>query len=440
MNATSLDDGSEVYPGYDLDGAAYVLRLDSARSRHWHLEVQSGAGPFDYVLATQSVPADDHADDPAQATPLTLGTPETGRLQSAADVDWFTMAVPEQQALEVVLTSGRADSPSVWLHALEPTGPYSQGWWTYSGAETTLHLPPSPAGSFLFALQANRVEDFKIVVRKALVPVDAPQPEPWPEVVDETAVDGSPATEDPGFDDLGWLAVGPLNPGIKRQGSEASDDLPGTPGDDRLEGGAGNDTLYGGAGNDELHGGKGLDTAVFDVPHGDLRWTYGPSHLLAATGRQAEGTDRLSSIERLAFSDGWQLLLPGDPIRDQVLSWQLLLLGPGIRNTDFEAQALGVVRSADPVDSLQALVAAWAAPDFDGSAEAEIALLRAMDQRVPGLLRNSREPVELQALYAGDPASAARLTMVMATQPVMAWQEALIGVSDHTLLWLPPPG
>ena len=438
MHAVSKDDGSRVYPDCDFDRQLFVLRLDSARSQDWQIDVEATGAAFDYRLVSRLVATDDHGDDQAHATPLALDSVVSGQFQSTADTDWFSLAMPAGEPVDIVVSSTAIGPSGIRWHNLESLLQENGAWWDESGPEIAVHLPPAAARTFHFGLQGNHAGTFEVAVRQPVDPASLPESEP--EVAPEEQAEPPAQAVDFGYDDLGWQTVVRFNPGLERRGTEGADLLHGTAADDRLDGGAGDDTLYGGAGNDELRGGKGLDTAVFDVPHDGLSWTYGPSHLRVATGSPVEGTDRLSGIERLAFSDGWQLLLPGDPIRHQVLSWQLLLLGPNIRDADFEAQALGVTRSADPVDSLQALVAAWAAPDFDGSAEAEVALLRAMDERVPGLLRDLREPVDLQALYAGDPASAARLTMVMSTQPAMIWQPVLIGLTDDTLLWLPPPG
>jgi hypothetical protein len=82
-------------------------------------------------------------------------------------------------------------------------------------------------------------------------------------------------------------------------------------GNDRIEGGKGDDKLYGGAGNDWLDGGKGFDTAIFSGNFADYTIAeqghhHGHHHHgadLTVTG--PDGTDRLSSIERLQFDDGF---------------------------------------------------------------------------------------------------------------------------------------
>ena len=86
-------------------------------------------------------------------------------------------------------------------------------------------------------------------------------------------------------------------------GSAAANNLTGGEGDDSLVGGDGDDTLIGGAGNDTLDGGAGIDTAVFS---GDL---VAYSITKTSTGYTVkdnvgtDGTDTLSNIEQLQFSD-----------------------------------------------------------------------------------------------------------------------------------------
>ncbi|TWI69187.1 reprolysin-like metallo-peptidase family M12B [Pseudoduganella lurida] len=66
-----------------------------------------------------------------------------------------------------------------------------------------------------------------------------------------------------------------------------------------LTGGAGADTFYEGAGSDRISGGGGLDTVVFSRSFG----SYAVSHAGDVFTVSGDGTDTLSGIERLVFSD-----------------------------------------------------------------------------------------------------------------------------------------
>ena len=86
-------------------------------------------------------------------------------------------------------------------------------------------------------------------------------------------------------------------------GGAGNDSLLGGGGNDQLQGEEGNDTLIGGAGNDQLRGGPGLDWAKFEGTSSSfaIAGVYPELHLSSRVG--AEGTDTLSAVERLQFSD-----------------------------------------------------------------------------------------------------------------------------------------
>jgi serralysin len=81
-------------------------------------------------------------------------------------------------------------------------------------------------------------------------------------------------------------------------GDDGPNNLFGTAGDDVIQAAGGNDTLTGGAGNDTVDGGSGIDTAVL----GGNRSAYA----IGAAGTSVsgpDGSDTLTNIERLQFSD-----------------------------------------------------------------------------------------------------------------------------------------
>jgi hypothetical protein len=87
-------------------------------------------------------------------------------------------------------------------------------------------------------------------------------------------------------------------------GTANGDELEGRGGNDTLNGLAGDDTLYGGAGDDALNGGDGTDTAVYqnDRSNYDISAANGVITIHDKTGE--DGTDTLTSVERLNFRDG----------------------------------------------------------------------------------------------------------------------------------------
>lgn len=92
-------------------------------------------------------------------------------------------------------------------------------------------------------------------------------------------------------------------------GLEGDDRLSGGAGDDRLYGGSGADVLDGGTENDLLDGGAGVDRATYT----GMYRSYGVetrNGVATLHGGAGEGTDRLASVEHVAFKDG---VLQSDP-------------------------------------------------------------------------------------------------------------------------------
>ena len=107
---------------------------------------------------------------------------------------------------------------------------------------------------------------------------------------------------------------------------------------DRITGNSEANFLEGGAGNDTMDGGGGTDTAVFNTTRGaSALFATGNSWTISAS---ADGTDTLTNIERLKFSDGARALDMGVT---QSGGQTALLLGavlPGKLALDASKQAL----------------------------------------------------------------------------------------------------
>jgi glucose/arabinose dehydrogenase len=85
-------------------------------------------------------------------------------------------------------------------------------------------------------------------------------------------------------------------------GSAFGDMLTGDSGANAFNAGNGDDTLTGGGGADTLEGGRGIDTAVFSGPRSAYTITHSGNTLTVAGG--SDGSDTLTHIEKLTFSDG----------------------------------------------------------------------------------------------------------------------------------------
>ena len=84
-------------------------------------------------------------------------------------------------------------------------------------------------------------------------------------------------------------------------GEEGDDRLLGGLGNDRLEGGSGWDILVGGTGNDSQDGGEGTDWAIFAGTRSEYVIT---TNGLITSVSGADGSDTLTSVEFLCFTDG----------------------------------------------------------------------------------------------------------------------------------------
>lgn len=112
--------------------------------------------------------------------------------------------------------------------------------------------------------------------------------------------------------------------------------LVGGRGNDILSGGGGDDWLEGGFGDDILDGGAGFDTAAFAMAWTAASYAWNSGALVLSLG--ALGTDILTGIERLAFSD--QVVLVSDLVMPAVpLVLPRLLLGNGATGSGWSATA-----------------------------------------------------------------------------------------------------
>lgn len=87
-------------------------------------------------------------------------------------------------------------------------------------------------------------------------------------------------------------------------GSGYDDSLKGNSFDNVLVGGDGDDTLEGGGGNDTLKGDAGRDTAVYALTRDHFRISHAGDHYIVADLTGVAGTDTVTGIERLSFTDG----------------------------------------------------------------------------------------------------------------------------------------
>ncbi len=96
-------------------------------------------------------------------------------------------------------------------------------------------------------------------------------------------------------------------------GEQGDDYLNGGSEDDQLYGGIGDDYLIGGSGNDQLNGGAGNDVAVYQGTRAQYQVTStGGVYTVTDTVANRDGTDTLSGVERIQFSD--QTIVNNTPV------------------------------------------------------------------------------------------------------------------------------
>ena len=117
-----------------------------------------------------------------------------------------------------------------------------------------------------------------------------------------TAADGVIASNGVTYDIAEWSVIESAFSG------RGDDRLVGNAEDNLLSGGAGSDVLEGGEGDDTLKGGSGLDTAVYAGAREEYTVSWNPDTQTLTvidnkTSNGDEGTDTLTGVERLVFSD-----------------------------------------------------------------------------------------------------------------------------------------
>jgi Ca2+-binding RTX toxin-like protein len=107
--------------------------------------------------------------------------------------------------------------------------------------------------------------------------------------------------------------------------------LAGQDGNDSLDGGIGNDTLDGGTGNNTLNGGLDYDVVFYDRKYTDYQVKFTNNGDLQAVG--IDGTDLLTGIEQINFSNGWYQVYTGDTGNNTLSAdpnvWSMMFGGNG---------------------------------------------------------------------------------------------------------------
>lgn len=398
---------------------AFIVPADG----RYVLDLYNSYTGFDYELtAVVGRDADDHGGSVANATPLTLSTPATGRMGDGPDIDSFTFQARADHAY-VVMLSG-LDSQPWQFHGLSLAGsagyPYEvlgAGFGPLSNASTTFTATADgPVTLQLFGSVAHGTSDYAVTV--------------VPFAGNVAPVPTSPI-------DRGTLPVGVglSAPGIV--GSADADRLVGSGGNDVLRGGLGNDVLVPGGGSDRIDGGGGTDTIVVAGSRADYRVEDddqgGVTWMVARAG---DDIDRLDSVERVRFDDGWTAVR-FDPGLATVATLIAALFGADTVHTD-PALLLEGIRLADGgLDAVGLAAAALASERFlaSGIGDSNAALIEELDRHAPSLFDGAAERQAWQsALDSGGIGRPEALALLAADVDP---QDLVDLIGSPTDLWIP---
>lgn len=216
-------------------------------------------------------------------------------------------------------------------------------------------------------------------------------------------------------------------------GTSDDDVLTGTNGVDRIDGGAGVDTLTGAGGNDELIGGLGLDTAVYS----GVRAAY---QVQARGGGVSgpEGSDTLTGIERLRFSD---INLAFD-VEDGPAGYTAKLLGAvfgpaAVENETYAGIGLGIF---DNEGANYAAVAKSAIQAALGNTIANADLVQLLYTNIVGTAPSQAEVDTYVGLLTDGTFTQVSLTTFAADHPLNITRIDLVGIAQTGLEYIPVAG
>jgi serralysin len=224
-------------------------------------------------------------------------------------------------------------------------------------------------------------------------------------------------------------------PGVNVITGTANDDvLPGTAAADRIDAGAGVDTMTGGGGNDQLNGGADLDTAVYTGARAAYQVEHGG---VGVSG--PEGTDTLTGVERLKFSD---LNLAFDFAAGAPASSTAKLLGAvfgaaAVQNETYAGIGLGAFdnQGLDYAAVANFAIQAALGPTIDNAA-----LVRLLYTNVVGSAPSAAEVNDFVGLINNGSFTQVTLTMFAADHALNTTRIDLAGLMEHGLEYIPVPG
>ena len=209
-------------------------------------------------------------------------------------------------------------------------------------------------------------------------------------------------------------------------------------GNDSLIGNDANNSLRGNAGNDTLDGGSGIDTAVFggNLAGYTVTKTSSGNTVLAKSG--SDGTDTLSNIERLQFSDGKVALDMGisQPGGESALLMGAVLGKAALANTSVLGALMGFFDGGTTMlDAAKVLVNAGIMDSLAGGSSTT-AYVNMIYQAVNGQAASAATTAELAARINGTSFTKADFLAEFANSSVNQTNVNLVGLVQTGLVYV----
>jgi hypothetical protein len=381
--AASIDSvDPQLVTGFDLlsgDGATLAFgssRFDShdqtltyrpATTGDYYIQVAGSAGLArnDYTITSYAQPKDAVAGDASTTGLLAAGLKETGKIDSAGDLDWYQLDLKGGETYTFVMAAAGSGGGTLgdahgvadlWLYT---AGGGSVGHGTATDTQgATLVFSPTVNGTYYLQAGSTGLNtgSYTLLVGDSAHAIPDIQPPTFRSMTGATAVDGladnlrldfsenlargdgliklklasgevvetySMATSDRISISNGQLTIDPtknlvagkdyvieIGAGSLKDGSDngyaaaTTHTFHTADAALNLQGGAGNDVFHAGTGSDTISGGAGVDTVIYGGARTGYTITQGNSGSLVLNGYA--GTlerDALTSVERLQFSD-----------------------------------------------------------------------------------------------------------------------------------------
>jgi Ca2+-binding RTX toxin-like protein len=228
--------------------------------------------------------------------------------------------------------------------------------------------------------------------------------------------------------------------GVRFTGNDWANELSGGAKADMLIGLAGNDVMTGGAGNDSIQGGSGTDTAVYAAARTAYQIQRIGNDVSVRATSGTDGTDLLSSVERLEFL-GSALALdtrPGQTAHSAALVVRALFGAEYLTNATKTGEFIALFDGGRALYEVVGGVVASA--DFArlAGSHSNTDFVRFVYENVVGVAAGPADLAYYVGLLDRGQFTQASLGMLAATVDVNAASVEIVGLAQTGLEYLPP--